>query len=109
MAQRLQQQLKEVGSKLESPPASKDALIKLLKVSAFDTSIEKNCLWLVVLFGTLISRVLEVGSYATLELGFECDGTMNCMERILFTFYSSELLFRNVLDHQSYNSLCRVF
>lgn len=27
-----QQQLKEVGSKLESPPASKDALIKLLKV-----------------------------------------------------------------------------
>lgn len=27
------QQLKEVGSKLESPPASKDALIKLLKVT----------------------------------------------------------------------------
>lgn len=32
MAQKLQQQLKEVGSKLESPPASKDALVKLLKV-----------------------------------------------------------------------------
>ncbi|XP_042460310.1 sister chromatid cohesion protein PDS5 homolog B-like [Zingiber officinale] len=37
MAQKLQQQLKEVGSKLESPPASKDALIKLLKQAA-------NCL-----------------------------------------------------------------
>ncbi|RZR94051.1 hypothetical protein BHM03_00022675 [Ensete ventricosum] len=34
MAQKLQQQLKEVGSKLENPPASKDALIKLLKVGA---------------------------------------------------------------------------
>ncbi|KAH6768773.1 binding protein [Perilla frutescens var. frutescens] len=31
MAQKLQQQLKELGSKLEAPPASKDALIKLLK------------------------------------------------------------------------------
>ncbi|CAL9170887.1 unnamed protein product [Musa hybrid cultivar] len=37
MAQKLQQQLKEVGSKLENPPASKDALIKLLKQAA-------NCL-----------------------------------------------------------------
>ncbi|KAH6775849.1 binding protein [Perilla frutescens var. hirtella] len=34
MAQKLQQQLKEVGLKLETPPASKDALIKLLKQSA---------------------------------------------------------------------------
>ncbi|XP_010252783.1 PREDICTED: sister chromatid cohesion protein PDS5 homolog B [Nelumbo nucifera] len=34
MAQKLQQQLKEVGSKLENPPASKDALIKLLKQAA---------------------------------------------------------------------------
>ncbi|KAK6133264.1 hypothetical protein DH2020_033025 [Rehmannia glutinosa] len=34
MAQKVQQQLKELGSKLESPPASKDALIKLLKQSA---------------------------------------------------------------------------
>ncbi|KAK4434769.1 DNA mismatch repair protein MSH6 [Sesamum alatum] len=34
MAQKLQQQLKELGSKLESPPASKDALIKLLKQGA---------------------------------------------------------------------------
>ncbi|KAL6544680.1 hypothetical protein OROMI_023542 [Orobanche minor] len=34
MAQKLQQQLKELGSKLENPPASKDALIKLLKQSA---------------------------------------------------------------------------
>ncbi|KAL6553181.1 hypothetical protein OROGR_007023 [Orobanche gracilis] len=33
MAQKLQQQLKELGSKLENPPASKDALIKLLKGS----------------------------------------------------------------------------
>lgn len=32
MSQKLQQQLKELGSKLESPPASKDALVKLLKV-----------------------------------------------------------------------------
>lgn len=31
MAQKLQQQLKDLGSKLESPPASKDALLKLLK------------------------------------------------------------------------------
>ncbi|KAL5972453.1 hypothetical protein ACLOJK_041708 [Asimina triloba] len=31
MAQKLQQQLRELGSKLENPPASKDALIKLLK------------------------------------------------------------------------------
>ncbi|KAJ7946452.1 Sister chromatid cohesion PDS5-like protein [Quillaja saponaria] len=31
MAQKLQQQLKEVGSKLETPPSTKDALIKLLK------------------------------------------------------------------------------
>ncbi|KAJ7967846.1 sister chromatid cohesion protein PDS5-like A-A-like [Quillaja saponaria] len=31
MAQTLQQQLKEVGSKLETPPSTKDALIKLLK------------------------------------------------------------------------------
>ncbi|XP_074591324.1 sister chromatid cohesion protein PDS5 homolog A-like isoform X2 [Curcuma longa] len=37
MAQQLRQQLEEVGSKLESPPASKDALIKLLKKAA-------NCL-----------------------------------------------------------------
>ncbi|KAG6385675.1 hypothetical protein SASPL_154511 [Salvia splendens] len=34
MAQKLQQQLKEVGSKLETPPASKDALVKLLKQGA---------------------------------------------------------------------------
>ncbi|KAG9448592.1 hypothetical protein H6P81_008557 [Aristolochia fimbriata] len=34
MAQKLQQQLREVGSKLEKPPASKDALIKLLKQAA---------------------------------------------------------------------------
>ncbi|KAL6538568.1 hypothetical protein OROGR_012556 [Orobanche gracilis] len=34
MAQKQQQQLKELGSKLENPPASKDALIKLLKQSA---------------------------------------------------------------------------
>ncbi|KAL0310797.1 UNVERIFIED_CONTAM: hypothetical protein Sangu_2374400 [Sesamum angustifolium] len=34
MSQKLQQQLKELGSKLESPPASKDALIKLLKQGA---------------------------------------------------------------------------
>ncbi|KAL3625005.1 hypothetical protein CASFOL_031673 [Castilleja foliolosa] len=35
MSQKLQQQLKELGSKLESPPASsKDALVKLLKQSA---------------------------------------------------------------------------
>ncbi|XP_016903052.2 sister chromatid cohesion protein PDS5 homolog A isoform X1 [Cucumis melo] len=31
MAHKLQQQLKEVGSKLQTPPATKDALIKLLK------------------------------------------------------------------------------
>ncbi|KAL2524137.1 hypothetical protein Adt_09191 [Abeliophyllum distichum] len=34
MAQKLQQQLSELGLKLENPPASKDALIKLLKQSA---------------------------------------------------------------------------
>ncbi|XP_022142523.1 sister chromatid cohesion protein PDS5 homolog A isoform X2 [Momordica charantia] len=34
MAHKLQQQLREVGSKLETPPASKDALIKLLKQAA---------------------------------------------------------------------------
>lgn len=34
MAQKLQQQLREVGSKLETPPASKDALIRLLKQGA---------------------------------------------------------------------------
>ncbi|XP_042521110.1 sister chromatid cohesion protein PDS5 homolog A-B isoform X2 [Macadamia integrifolia] len=34
MAQKLQNQLREVGSKLESPPTSKDALIKLLKQAA---------------------------------------------------------------------------
>ncbi|KAK6124752.1 hypothetical protein DH2020_041504 [Rehmannia glutinosa] len=33
MAPKLQQQLEELGSKLESPPASKDALVELLKVS----------------------------------------------------------------------------
>lgn len=32
MAQKLEQQLKEVGSKLETPHSSKDALVKLLKV-----------------------------------------------------------------------------
>ncbi|XP_062162943.1 sister chromatid cohesion protein PDS5 homolog A [Alnus glutinosa] len=31
MAQKLQQQLREVGSKLETPPSTKDALVKLLK------------------------------------------------------------------------------
>lgn len=34
MAEKLQTLLKEVGSKLENPPANKDALIKLLKVLA---------------------------------------------------------------------------
>lgn len=34
MAQKLQQQLKEFGSKLENPPNTKDALIKLLKQAA---------------------------------------------------------------------------
>ncbi|XP_043688840.1 sister chromatid cohesion protein PDS5 homolog A-B isoform X2 [Telopea speciosissima] len=34
MAQKLQQQLKDVGSKLESPPSSKDAIVKLLKQAA---------------------------------------------------------------------------
>ncbi|KAF2306079.1 hypothetical protein GH714_011216 [Hevea brasiliensis] len=34
MALKLEQQLKEVGSKLESPPINKDALIKLLKQAA---------------------------------------------------------------------------
>ncbi|KAG8649135.1 hypothetical protein MANES_08G068700v8 [Manihot esculenta] len=34
MALKLEQQLKEVGSKLETPPATKDALIKLLKQAA---------------------------------------------------------------------------
>ncbi|XP_022723521.1 sister chromatid cohesion protein PDS5 homolog A isoform X3 [Durio zibethinus] len=34
MAQKVEQQLKEVGSKLESPPATKDALLKLLKQAA---------------------------------------------------------------------------
>ncbi|XP_007026378.2 PREDICTED: sister chromatid cohesion protein PDS5 homolog A isoform X2 [Theobroma cacao] len=34
MAQKLEQQLKEVGSKLESPPSTKDALLKLLKQAA---------------------------------------------------------------------------
>ncbi|KAJ4981397.1 hypothetical protein NE237_032234 [Protea cynaroides] len=34
MAQKLQQQLREVGSKLENPPTSKDVLIKLLKQAA---------------------------------------------------------------------------
>ncbi|EPS74351.1 hypothetical protein M569_00403, partial [Genlisea aurea] len=34
MAQKLQQQLRELGSKLETPPSSKDALIKLLKQGA---------------------------------------------------------------------------
>ncbi|XP_043693210.1 sister chromatid cohesion protein PDS5 homolog B-like [Telopea speciosissima] len=37
MATKLQQQLREVGSKLENPPTSKDVLIKLLKQAA-------NCL-----------------------------------------------------------------
>ncbi|XP_059624884.1 sister chromatid cohesion protein PDS5 homolog A isoform X2 [Cornus florida] len=34
MAQKLQHQLKEVGSKLETPPTNKDALVKLLKQAA---------------------------------------------------------------------------
>ncbi|GMY36602.1 sister chromatid cohesion protein PDS5 homolog A isoform X4 [Fagus crenata] len=34
MAQKLEQQLKEVGSKLETPPSTKDALVKLLKQAA---------------------------------------------------------------------------
>ncbi|XP_022967040.1 sister chromatid cohesion protein PDS5 homolog A-like isoform X1 [Cucurbita maxima] len=34
MAQNLQQQLKDVGSKLQTPPPTKDALIKLLKQAA---------------------------------------------------------------------------
>ncbi|GMH05225.1 hypothetical protein Nepgr_007065 [Nepenthes gracilis] len=34
MAQKLQQQLKELGSKLENPPTAKDALLKLLKNGA---------------------------------------------------------------------------
>ncbi|XP_038690339.1 sister chromatid cohesion protein PDS5 homolog A-like isoform X1 [Tripterygium wilfordii] len=38
MSQKLQQQLKEVGSKLETPPSSKDALIKLLKQAAASLS-----------------------------------------------------------------------
>ncbi|KAI3456589.1 hypothetical protein Pfo_013252 [Paulownia fortunei] len=49
MAQKLLQQLKELGSKLESPPASKDALIKLLKqgvtcLSGLDQSPPKSML-----------------------------------------------------------------
>lgn len=32
MAQKLEQQLKELGSKLDTPPSTKDALVKLLKV-----------------------------------------------------------------------------
>ncbi|KAI3698227.1 hypothetical protein L6452_31340 [Arctium lappa] len=38
MAEKLQNQLKEVGSKLENPPANKDALIKLLKQAAASLS-----------------------------------------------------------------------
>ncbi|KAG4129249.1 hypothetical protein ERO13_D09G067600v2 [Gossypium hirsutum] len=34
MAQKVEQQLKELGSKLHSPPSSKDALLKLLKQAA---------------------------------------------------------------------------
>ncbi|KAF3451892.1 hypothetical protein FNV43_RR07988 [Rhamnella rubrinervis] len=34
MAQKLEQQLKELGSKLEAPPSTKDALVKLLKQAA---------------------------------------------------------------------------
>lgn len=34
MAQKLEEQLKEVGSKLDTPPSSKDALLKLLKQAA---------------------------------------------------------------------------
>ncbi|KAL6990616.1 hypothetical protein U1Q18_008733 [Sarracenia purpurea var. burkii] len=34
MAQKIQQQLKELGSKLDNPPTTKDALIKLLKQAA---------------------------------------------------------------------------
>ncbi|KAG6695602.1 hypothetical protein I3843_09G106700 [Carya illinoinensis] len=34
MAQKIQQQLKEVGSKLETPPSTKDALVRLLKQAA---------------------------------------------------------------------------
>lgn len=32
LGEELEQQLKEVGSKLETPPSNKDALLKLLKV-----------------------------------------------------------------------------
>ena len=35
MDQKRQQQLRDVGSKLENPPATKDALVKLLKVHIF--------------------------------------------------------------------------
>ncbi|KVI01136.1 Armadillo-like helical, partial [Cynara cardunculus var. scolymus] len=38
MADKIQNQLKEVGSKLENPPANKDALIKLLKQAAASLS-----------------------------------------------------------------------
>ncbi|KAJ9566892.1 hypothetical protein OSB04_002858 [Centaurea solstitialis] len=38
MAEKLSNQLKEVGSKLENPPANKDALIKLLKQAATSLS-----------------------------------------------------------------------
>ncbi|KAL3643305.1 hypothetical protein CASFOL_014120 [Castilleja foliolosa] len=49
MAEKLQQQLKELGSKLESPPASKDALVELLKqgvalLSELDQSPPKSML-----------------------------------------------------------------
>lgn len=35
MAEELGQQLREVGSRLETPPSTKDALVKLLKVRIF--------------------------------------------------------------------------
>lgn len=68
MAQK--QQLRELGSKLDSPPASKDALIKLLKVGfCGDFLLEfwpgcdldiVGCLFLV--WFVVGARVLEMGA-----------------------------------------------
>ncbi|OMO64697.1 sister chromatid cohesion protein, PDS5 B-like protein [Corchorus olitorius] len=42
MAQKVEQQLKELGSKLDSPPSSKDALLKLLKARILPLSFPSN-------------------------------------------------------------------
>ncbi|GFZ03348.1 binding protein [Actinidia rufa] len=66
MALKLQQQLKELGTKLENPPTTKDALLKLLKVLHFSPA-RTNFTLVIVCFKALHPRFLGEDGFELME------------------------------------------